>query len=44
MALQGTIDSFVLVDVMRLLGSSSKSGRLIVNGDRGSANLWFDRG
>jgi hypothetical protein len=43
-ALQGTIDSFALADVMRLLGSSSKTGRLIVNGDRGSANLWFDAG
>jgi hypothetical protein len=43
-ALQGTIDSFALADVMRLLGSSSKTGRLIVNGDRGSANLWFDGG
>jgi len=29
---------------MRLLCSSSKTGRLIVNGDRGSANLWFDQG
>jgi hypothetical protein len=29
---------------MRLLSSSSKTGRLIVNGDRGSANLWFEEG
>jgi hypothetical protein len=43
-ALQGTIDSFALADVMRLLGSSSKTGRLIVNGDRGTADLWFASG
>jgi hypothetical protein len=43
-ALQGTIDSFALADVMRLLGSSSKTGRLIVNGDRGAADLWFESG
>ena len=44
MALQGTIDSFAMADVLRLLGSSAKSGRLIVNGDRGTANLWLVAG
>ena len=41
MALQGTIDSFALSDVLRLLHTSGKTGRLIVNGDRGSASLWI---
>jgi hypothetical protein len=40
-ALQGTIDSFALSDVLRLLNTSGKTGRLIVNGDRGSASLWI---
>ncbi len=44
MALQGTIDSFAMADVLRLLASSAKSGRLIVNGDRGTANLWLEEG
>lgn len=44
MALQGTIESFALADVARLLGSSSKTGRLIVTGDRGTAHLWFADG
>lgn len=44
MALQGTIDSFAMADVLRLLGSSAKTGRLIVNGDRGTANLWLVAG
>lgn len=44
MALQGTIDSFAMADVLRLLASSAKSGRLIVNGDRGTVNLWLEEG
>lgn len=44
MALQGTIDSFAMADVLRLLAASAKSGRLIVNGDRGSASLWLADG
>lgn len=44
MALQGNIDSFSVVDVLRLLGSSGKSGRLVVDGDRGSGSLWMDAG
>jgi hypothetical protein len=43
-ALQGTIDSFALSDVLRLLHTSTKTGRLIVNGDRGSASLWIIEG
>lgn len=41
MALQGTIDSFALADVLRLLCHSRKTGRLIVNGERGTAHLWL---
>jgi Domain of unknown function (DUF4388) len=43
-ALQGTIDTFPLTDVLALLGTSSKSGRLTVDGDRGSATLWVAAG
>lgn len=44
MALQGTIDAFPLTDVLQLLASSSKSGRLLLDGDRGRRTLWIDRG
>ena len=40
MALQGTLDTFALPDVLRLLGSTGKTGRLRVNGDRGSGSVW----
>lgn len=41
MALQGNIDSFSVVDVLRLLGSSGKTGRLIVEGDDAVGSLWL---
>lgn len=44
MALQGTLDSFALNDVLRLLSSSRKTGRLVVNGERGSSSLWLSVG
>lgn len=44
MALQGTIDAFPLTDVLQLLASSSKSGRLLLDGDRGRSALWIDQG
>ena len=44
MALQGTIDSFPLTDVLTLLSTSKKSGRLALDGDRGSAALWITDG
>lgn len=44
MALQGTIETFPLTDVLTLLGSSAKTGRLSLDGDRGSATLWVDAG
>ncbi len=44
MALQGTIDAFPLTDVLQLLSSSTRSGRLMLDGDRGHADLWLDEG
>jgi hypothetical protein len=43
-ALQGTIDSFPIVDVLQLLASSGKTGRLDLVGDRGRAALWISDG
>jgi hypothetical protein len=43
-ALQGTIDAFPLTDVLQLLSSASKSGRLLLQGDRGHAELWIEQG
>jgi hypothetical protein len=43
-ALQGTLDTFALIDVFRLLASTNKTGRLRVTGDRGTGNVWFDGG
>jgi hypothetical protein len=43
-ALQGTLDTFALIDVFRLLASTNKTGRLRVSGDRGIGNVWFDGG
>ena len=40
MALQGTIDGFGVVDVLQLLSTSQKSGRLVIEGDRGVGQLW----
>ncbi|MEL7208041.1 MAG: DUF4388 domain-containing protein, partial [Actinomycetota bacterium] len=44
MALQGTIDTFDLTEVIRMLAAGSKTGRLGLSGDRGSGSLWFDDG
>lgn len=41
MALHGSIDSFPIVDVLRLLGGTAKTGCLTLDGDRGSGSLWF---
>lgn len=43
-ALQGTIDSFPLIDVLALLEASAKTGRLEVVGDRGRGILWVHNG
>ncbi len=44
MALSGTLDTFSLPDVMRLLASTTKSGRLRVSGPRESGSVWFADG
>jgi hypothetical protein len=43
-ALQGTLDTFALPDVLRLLASTKKSGRLRVSGNRGTGSVWVDSG
>ncbi|MEQ8839683.1 MAG: DUF4388 domain-containing protein [Acidimicrobiales bacterium] len=44
MALSGTLDTFALPDVLRLLASTAKTGRLRITGDRGSGSVWVDSG
>ncbi|MCB1006531.1 MAG: DUF4388 domain-containing protein [Acidimicrobiales bacterium] len=44
MALQGTIETFALPDVLRLLSSTKKTGQLRVDGDRGAGSLWVEEG
>ena len=44
MALQGTIETFALPDVLRLLATTKKSGRLRLSGSRGSGSVWLDAG
>ncbi len=40
-ALQGTIETFALPDVLRLLSSTKKTGCLRLDGSRGTGSLWF---
>ena len=44
MALQGTLDTFALPDVLRLLASTKKTGRLVITGVRGNGSVWVDDG
>ncbi|HEX6568350.1 MAG TPA: DUF4388 domain-containing protein, partial [Acidimicrobiales bacterium] len=44
MALQGTLDTFSLPDVLRLLSTTSKTGRLRIDGDRGQGSVWLADG
>ena len=44
MALSGTLDTFALPDVLRLLATTAKTGRLRITGDRGSGSVWVDSG
>lgn len=44
MALQGTLDTFALADVLRLLANTHKSGRLELAGDRGHGRVWLGEG
>jgi Domain of unknown function (DUF4388) len=43
-ALQGTLDTFSLPDVLRLLATTSKTGRLRIEGDRGHGSVWLNEG
>jgi hypothetical protein len=43
-ALQGTIETFALPDVLRLLASTKKSGELRLTGDRGAGSVWVASG
>jgi hypothetical protein len=43
-ALQGTIDTFELTEVVRLLAAGSKTGVLRLEGSRGSGRLWVNGG
>jgi hypothetical protein len=43
-ALSGTLDTFALPDVLRLLASTAKTGRLRITGDRGSGSVWVAKG
>ena len=44
MALSGTLDTFALPDVLRLLANTAKTGRLRISGPRGSGSVWVDGG
>lgn len=44
MALRGTLDTFALPDVLRLLAGTHKSGRLRITGDRGTGSIWVGDG
>src|SRR5688500_17360500 len=43
-ALQGTLDTFALPDVLRLLAATKKSGRLRLTGPQGSGDVWVTGG
>lgn len=44
MALQGTIDTFDLAEVISMLAAGGKNGRLGLSGSSGSGSLWFAGG
>jgi hypothetical protein len=43
-ALQGTLDTFALPDVLRLLAATKKTGRLRITGARGAGSAWVRDG
>jgi hypothetical protein len=43
-SLQGTLETFSIPDVLQLLSSTKKSGKLSVTGDRGKGDVWLDSG
>lgn len=44
MSLQGSLDTFGIPDVLRLLASTKKTGQLTVTGDRGTGYIWVNQG
>lgn len=44
MALSGTLETFSLPDVLRLLSSTKKTGLLALDGDRGTGRVWVEDG
>lgn len=44
MALSGTLDTVALPDVLRLLASTAKTGRLRISAPGGSGSVWVDDG
>lgn len=44
MSLEGSLETIALPEVLHLLSDTSKSGELLVSGDRGEGRLWFDAG
>lgn len=44
MALQGTLETFSVPEVLRLLAGTTKTGLLTLDGDRGSGKVWVDEG
>lgn len=44
MALRGTLDTFGLTDVLRLLATTGKTGRLHIDGDHGQGSVWLRDG
>lgn len=44
MALQGTLDTFALPDVLRLLAATRKTGRLRITGEHGTGSAWVAGG
>ncbi len=44
MALHGSLDSFTIPDVLRLLAATEKTGYLALTGDRGNGGTWLDSG
>ncbi|MDE0802365.1 MAG: DUF4388 domain-containing protein [Acidimicrobiales bacterium] len=44
MALQGTLETFSVPEVLRLLANTRKTGLLALDGDRGTGNVWLHDG
>ena len=44
MALQGTLETFSVPEVLRLLSGTRKTGLLALQGDRGAGNVWLADG